>query len=242
VLAICGVLLLAAILFVALTAAFEKKVVWLTPTELARSTRAGPFTQLKQKLASLTPSFVWRFWRRQPAIQIDSSLLTLSAAAAAQTGLGVPVATNANGMRAWILSPAELDALQQRLKTIPDATLLSRPSVQTLSGRQAQVQVVDLVTVAGKSTPVGLIVDLFPRAASGSVKLTMSATSTERFVPHPGGALAVRTNFAAACRVFIKSTGGLVVDGGDAKDSGEKSHWIIIHAVVLDAQGKPIKP
>src|SRR6266550_2777952 len=78
---------------------------WLTQAEMSRLTRPGPLTRLKDKVITLAAPILRRFWNTQPQILIDSRILTLSAAAADHAGLGAPVATNSDGMSAWILSP-----------------------------------------------------------------------------------------------------------------------------------------
>ena len=233
--------LLLTIILLFVLAAREQRPVWLSSTEPAQNWRPGPFAPLKQKLVKLMPSFVWRFWRTKPIISITANLLTLPATAVDQTGLRTPVATNADGILAWILSPTELSVFRQQLQTIPGVDRLGSPGVTVFSGRQAQVQVVDTVQVQGKPTPVGLVVNLLPRASAGSINLAMSATSTEPFVPQPGGALEVRTNLAAACRVFIPNAGGLVLGSGNAKDADGKSNWLIVSPTAVDAKGNPIK-
>ena len=189
----------------------------------------------------LTAPLWRRYWGTQPQILVDSRLLTLSAAAAAQTGLGAPVATNSDGVHAWILSPAELRPFLQRLKTTPDASLLSRPRLQTASGTKGQVFIGGTVSVAGTNTPVGVTLDLIPKIISGSIRLTFAVTATEIGTPS-SQADAVRTNLAVACRVLLPNAGGLVVECGNTLDARGKSHWLIISPTAVDAWGKPTKP
>ena len=131
-----SVLLLALIIFFCTSTPPDDKLVWLTVGELARTKQGTPFRRMKDKLMGWTAAHWKSFWSSRPQILIDSRLLTLSKAAADQTDLGAPVATNSDGARAWILSPAELSGLLQRLKTMPDASLLSRPRAQTAASRQ----------------------------------------------------------------------------------------------------------
>lgn len=236
-----GVLLLAIILFLVLTSFSGRKVVWLTPAEFARSTQPGPFTTFKQKVKTLA-SPLWRYYRRtRPQIRIDSSMLTLSAAAAEQIRLGAPVTTNANGMRAWILPPAELTALQARLKTNPGALLMGAPRVQTLDGNQARLSQIMQAPTWGKPTTV-LTVDLIPKVVSGSVKLTTSVIYTELTAQPPAKVFAVKTNLTAACRVFLPNGGGLVVEEASVKDAIGNIYLLILSPTIFDAQGNPIKP
>lgn len=235
-----GVLLLAVIVFLVVTSLSGRKVVWLTPAEFARSTQPGPFTTFKQKVKTLA-SPLWRYYRRtRLQIRIDSSMLTLPAAAA-EIRLGAPVTTNANGLRAWILLPAELNAFQARLKTNPGALLVAAPRVQTFDGSQARLSQTMQAPTWGKPTTV-LTVDLIPKVVSGSVKLTTSVTYTEMTAPPPGKVFAVKTNLTAACRVLLPNGGGLVVEEASVKDAIGNIYLLILSPTVLDAQGNPIKP
>ncbi len=171
-------LLLAAALLISLTGR-EQRVVWLSPTQLAQSTRGGLFAQLKQKLVRLMPAFVWRFWRTKPQVLINCDLERLSEEAVKQTGLGTPVATNASGMRAWVLSPAELSAFRQRLLTIPGVERLSSPRVLTASGGQARVSVGQAAPAAKKAVASSVKVDLKPKPDSNSVIPVVAVTATE---------------------------------------------------------------
>jgi hypothetical protein len=240
-LAVLGVLLLVIILFSTLASRSGPPFAWLTQAELAQLTQPGALTRLKDKVMILTAPLWLRYWNTQPQILVDSSLLTLSTAGAEQTGLGTPFATNSNGMRAWILRPAEWIALQQRLNVLPGASSRSRLRIQTASGIAGQTFTGGTTQVAGTNTPVGVTVHLIPNFISSSIKLSFAVSSTEMSASS-GQAEAVRTNLAVACRVLLPNAGGLVVDGGNASDASGKSHWLIISPTVVDALGNPIKP
>ena len=173
--AAAGIFLPAITILFVITASPSQKVVWLTSANLTRSGQTGLFTGLKQKVARLMPQFVWRFWWSQPQINIDSNLLTIPAEAAKRTGLGASAATNAGGMRAWILSPAQLKTFRQQLKTLSGVESLGSPRVTILDGRQVRVSVGSPVQVAGKVTPVGLTVDLTPKVVSGAIRLIVES-------------------------------------------------------------------
>ena len=208
---------------------------------MARLTHAGPLAQLKDKVISLTAPLWRRYWNTRPQILIDSRLLTLSAKAADQSGLGAPVAASHDGMRAWALSPTELSDLLQRLKTTPEVSLASRPRAQTASGTSARTLFGTIAVVAGKSVPVGLTLDLSPRVRSGSIQLLVGVTSTEWVVSPSVSAAVLRTNLAVACHVLLPNGGGLVVSGGNKRGFRGTNHWLILSPTAVDARGQPIK-
>jgi hypothetical protein len=240
-LAMLGVLLLVITLLLTLASRPGPPFAWLTQAEMARLTYPGPLTRLKEKVIILTLPIWMRYWNTQPQILVDSSLLTLSTAAVEQTGLGTPVATNGNGMRAWVLPPTELKALRQRLNVLPGASSGSHLRIHAVSGMGVEAYTGRTTPMAGTNTPVGVTVHLIPKFVSSSVELTLAATSTE-IGALSGRAEAVRTNLGVACRVLLPNAGGLVVDGGNARDASGQSRWLIISPTAVDARGNPIKP
>jgi hypothetical protein len=207
---------------------------------MARLTHSGRLARLKDKVISLTARFWRRYWNTQPQILVDSSLLTLSAAAAEQTGLSALVATNSEGTRAWILSPTELSDLLQRLKTTPEASLLSRPRAQTAAGTSARTFFGNTVLLAGKNVPVGLTLEVSPKVRSGSIQLLLGFTSTKS-IPSPAANATLSTNLAVACRVLLPNSGGLVVAGRKTGDLRGTNFWLILSTWAVDARGQPIK-
>jgi len=236
-----GVFLLAIILFFAISTPPDDKVVWLTYGELARIKQGGLLARIKDKLMQWTAPLWKSYWNSQPQILIDSSLLRFPAAASDQTDLGASVATNTDGMRAWILSPAELSAFRQRLNSIPDASLLSRPRVQSAAGTSAQSFVGSTARLAGKNVPIGLTLDLAPKVRSGSLQLFLGVTSTEMIVSPSANTSVLSTNFALACRVLLPNSGGLVVASGNAGHSHGTNYWLILSPTAVDARGNPLK-
>ncbi len=241
-LAMLGMLLLSITPLLTLASRPGPPFAWLTQAEMARLTNPGPLTRLKDKLMNLTAPLWRRYWNTQPEIGMGCRLLTLSAAAADQTGLSAAVATNSNGVRAWTLSPAELGRFLQRLKTTPGVSLLSRPRLQTLNGVTGQMFIGSTGYVVQTNTPVEVMMDLIPQVSSGSVRLTLRVTSTETVNLPSGYPAAVRTNLAVACRVWLPNAGGLVLNGGNARAGSGTNHWLIISPTAFDAQGHPIKP
>jgi hypothetical protein len=224
-------LLLPAVLLIVLFPS-ESQVTWLTLAELAHATKPGPLTIIKHKLINLTAP-LWRWYHsNRRSIYISSNFLILSTAAAEQTGLGAPTTTNADGLRAWILSPAELDAFRQRLKTLPGASNSFAPAFQTADGSPAQLSM---------NPPIGCSINVLPRAASHSVKLLLNATSAE-IADLTATNITIKTNFAATCAAVVPNNGGLVLDGGKPDGTNSQSYWLILCPTMLDSQGNRIKP
>ena len=235
---VSAILLLAVIVVLVFTSLSSSKVEWLTPAQFSRRTQPGPFTTFKQKVRNLAAP-VWGHFRRAPSqITINSTLLTCSSTAAERIALGTPATTNANGMRAWILTSAESSTLLQQFKTNFGAVLLGSPGIMTLNGGQARVVVAGNAAAAVPGT--GVTIDLIPKIVSGSVKLTMAATSIENAVPS-GNSQSVKTNFAVACQAVIPNGGSLILDDGPPKDGSANRYWLIISPRVWNPVDKPTK-
>ena len=147
--------------------------------------------------------------------------------------------TNSEGARAWILTPTESAAWQQKMKTTPGVSVLSSPAIQTLSGGQASVGVGNAPPFPGAPS-TGITVNVIPKARSDSIRLMLNATATELATPQTNVA-SVRTNFAAVCEAIVPNGGCLVLDAGPSKgESGQRS-WMVFSPVLVDGQGRPIK-
>jgi len=143
------------------------------------------------------------------------------------------MATNADNVRVWILSRADLTAFDLRIKTNAGISAVTRPSITTLSGMQSQM------FVGGSRS--GLRIDLTPKVISGSIRLVVNLTSSEEVPSFSGGPAIVRTNLAAACRVLLSNGGGLVMEGPRADDPAGMDYWYIVSPKAVDPAGNLIK-
>jgi hypothetical protein len=244
--------------FIALRPMSGNNLVWLTPAQLARATQAGPLTKLKLKVARLVAPLGLLNWRFRPNILTRSTLMTLTTDAVQRAGLpSASSATNADGTRVWILSAAELNVLQQRLKLTPPASVLGAASVTSLSGRQATVFVGDNTSSAKSGARLagvvnrvggsraqqshleqfGLRVDLNPKYVSGAIKVMLGATATQRMETDPA---IFRTNLAVACRAIVPNAGALLVDTGETPASSGTNYWLIVSPTAVDSRGNPL--
>ena len=235
------VLLLALLLWLVFTSLSGNQVVWLTPAELARSTQPGPFSAIKRKIWILAGPLARLYRRNRPQIVIETSLERPSLTIIEEAGLGAPVTTNAQGLRAWVFTPAASSAFRIRLKATPGASTGTTQRAQTFDGGQVQLQSVEMRTVSGKLTPVGLITELTPKVVSRSVKLTMAVTFTELVQPPPDRVSIIRTNFTATCQAVIPDGGSLVLDGGSPKEGGKNKYLLMVSPRVWNPVDKPTK-
>ncbi len=231
-----GILLLVVILLLALILPSDPNVVWLTPSQIAGPKQSTVFARYKYKLAVLVWPFIHNYWHGHPSISVNTSLLTLSSTAMEQTGLGAPFATNASGLRIWILSPTELASFRKRLSLNASGfvkSVMGGPSVQTADGMQAQV------SASGPTN--SLTVDIIPKIVLSSIKLTIGVTGTELIVSEPGIPGVTRTNLSVACRVLVPNAGGLVMESGTTKDSSGNTCLMIASPTAVDSRGNPVK-
>jgi hypothetical protein len=240
-LAFLGLLLAGILLFLVFGRSPARRVVWLTPAQFRQSTQPGPLTLIKYKIINWTGPYLRGFLRYKPQINIDSSLMTFSAAASQVAGLGNPVATNSAGFGAWILLPNELQSFQKRLKSLSGAAVLSRPRVSTANGIQSQISLMESAPAGSKTLPVGLTIDTIPKVANGRIKLWVCVISTERPALPVENPSLIQTNVAISCQTSLPSGGALVVDAGPVKAAGGTNYWFIISPTAIDARGQPIK-
>jgi hypothetical protein len=235
---LAGLVLLVIVLFFRM-AHPKSKLTWLTPAELARVTRIGTFTRLKYKVMNLTAP-LWQRWIKPIRINIHSTLFKILDEAAQQLVLPLPEGTNANGLRAWILSPAELIALQQCIKSNPGISSVSKSSLLTSAGIQSKVSVGNPLTPGTNSAFVGLTVDMVPKIAAGSISLMVATLSTEAVNSAGNQQTVLRTNFTATCRAFLPSAGGLLMEGGTAEKDNGPRYWFLTAPTAVDARGNAI--
>jgi hypothetical protein len=225
-------LLLGVLILILFAPAPSPSLTWLTPAELARVTQPGLITRFKNRLMNATAPF-WRWYRnRKPRVHVTISLRTQDSWAVNQTGLGRPVATNATGMRAWILTSAELGAWRNTLKSVPGSYSLGA-GIQTVDGAQAAMVLNDSSKAGSNWT-----IKLAPKAGSDSIMLVIGITLTGFASSSPGKPGVGVTNFAAACQAAIPIGGGLVIDGGSANHRTGEAYWFIFSPTAIAARGR----
>jgi hypothetical protein len=229
-----GFLLLVIAAWLSFSSPPNQSIALISPAEAARATAPRPFAQLRYKIRQFIYP-VWRhFQRRVPMVMINVTILKLSPQTEERTGLGTPAATNADGLRAWIVKPEDLTSISARLQAMPSCELLSSPSSYVSSGNHA------FFGLTLRRTGINLFV--LPRVMPGSLSLIINASDSV-FDPtlQPHGH-AMTTNFEAAFKAILPPSGAVVLCDEAHADEIGKLHWLLLSATSLDAQGKPIRP
>lgn len=193
-----------------------------------------------------------RFWPSRP-ILVEAVIWDFTPLAERQAGLGPPLATNNNGQRVWILSPAALAAWYQRAAKVEQGDVISKPRILTRDGMPFSMQTG--YTGYMSSTGVGggspsfeyrqvheIRVDALPKIVAGSIKLKISVEATDLIRVGPNN-YSQTTNYTfMACHATVPDRGGLAIDLGSANDHPGYDRLCIISPSDTDARGNPIKP
>jgi hypothetical protein len=164
---------------------------------------------------------------KRPDIKIYGALFPLPPAVAEQSGLGISVGTNSNGMRAWILPPAELATFKQRANFSSSNTL-------TITARDGQQSRMSIGALPIQPTPtnalvVGMNMVLIPRKLAGAVQLRTEANFFQMAVEiaPTTNRTSNWTNFVGS-RAMIPDNGGLIIQTGNWGESGQTNQWFLL--------------
>lgn len=111
-------------------------------------------------------------------IELQTRIIEMPDSGFAQFGLDGMKTDNKLSSFSGLLTVEQTDAVIKALEQMEGVTVLSAPKVTTLSGRQAQVKVVDVKTApSGEKYEVGPSIDMVPQISADrrSVDLTVSA-------------------------------------------------------------------
>ncbi len=255
-----AVLLLTLSLFALLIIQFTKpaeKVIWLNPKTAFRPALPASLKRLKDKLVSLP--VIAPFWQRhhpkQPLILVSAQVFNCSDPAPSLRAMGAPIATNANGMRAWIVSRGVDGRMKLPMVTFPEFTLLSTSnifsSLRKLPGLSDGTESSSFIftfattalpeTIESRSSTQSPSASEWTPANSRPIQLTIRLTKREP-VQMPGqGDSIFKTNFDSTWQAIIPNLGCLVVDCGNTTATNSEHYWLVANAQILNLQaGKPI--
>lgn len=240
-----GFILIIAVAFWMFATPRNANLTWLNPSDVMNPPPPGALTKMKnQVLRTIDP--VWRHFRpTKPQVSAEIGILTVTSGAAESAQLGAPASTNANGMRAWIVSHEQLNAFNQFLKTNEGVTRIGSPRIATGDGRQSQISVGQSIFARNPSgtnwIPVGITVNMVAKLRGDSFSVTVGAICSDVVRASAPVSPDIHTKFAAACRALIPNSGGLIVDGGSGTNAGGTNYWFTISPTAIDARGVLIK-
>jgi hypothetical protein len=237
-----SLLVVLVILFLAF-ASPNPQFTWMTPAQFAQANNAGLLTRLKYKLIYFAGPLMRYYHSHRPNILISANIFTSSSSIAPGI-LGAPFVANTNGMGAWVVSPAELFALRQALKTNLELSFVTKMSIQLGSGTWGGIRTMGSSAriAPGIYTNVGTMIDVQAKPVSHNINILLGASATEFSAFSSSNFPAIKTNFSAACRALIPDAGALVLNCRNADPANPTNYGLIISPVLVDATGKPIKP
>lgn len=182
---------------------------------------------------------------QRKTIGIDSLIFSLKIAPEAFIAAdfqGEPGFVGTNGLRIWMLSDFELNAIEQRLEGMVktgNVEKISSPRFVTGDGIEAQASVADSIATINGQQKVSVTMSIFPRIYADSTDLTVAITYTESTTNQSavtvglGGIhmIQVRTNLEFAARLQIPSGCGAFLLGSNRKPT----------AVIMFAKLPPVK-
>lgn len=220
---------------------------WLTKSPVQRRllSFAGPWTQpVKIQLSRLKH---WMFGPRQ-TIAIHGLIFELSPSAISNWTLRTTAFTNSAGECAFVAEDFHQANLAANFAGQPSFKVLSRPSVVTADGMQAQIASYETVAI-GTATNVqkgnvGWWVDVWPRAIGSSTELACFVTQTESVFERsspPDSEITrvafIRTNLSAGARVRIPENRSLFLLSPAIKTNGS-AMGILLTPVVQKRPGR----
>jgi len=209
--------------------------VWLDQSQFAYPP-PGRLKRLYYKVVNLTAP-VWQHFRPpKKHICITSELLAVHGLTTGRLEIGSSMATNETGAQVWLLSPSQLDNVQQRLKTAHGIERIDAPSLTTVDGQSGFI----FAGHAHRQTlaSIGFALHLSPKIVTHKIQLAVYAVDTEECDSPPTG---VRTNLSAACRVTLSNAGGVLISSPLSKDLNGTNYWLILSPTAVDGHDKPIK-
>ncbi|HKS38939.1 MAG TPA: M56 family metallopeptidase, partial [Verrucomicrobiae bacterium] len=175
-----------------------------------------------------------------PVVAMDVRFIEIEERPLATLGLGEPPLIEPNGHRAWVLTSEQLNEVCQRAVEQAGTDVLTAPRVTTVSGRQTQVQVVDIIPVAGTEIRVGPTCDLTPYVTGDLIDLAVATSVTERRPVDPAAPFtsvteAFLTNDVGTARVIVEDGGGVVLENPEARSSKGNRYLVMVSATLASA-------
>jgi hypothetical protein len=211
-----GILLLGLIAFLILSTGPKPAVTWLPSARVVASGPPSKMALAKAKLLDVTAP-LWRPCRRNPRmIAINVNILKL-AEGTSVADFGIPVATNANGAKVWVLSA---DSIRRFVP--PIGASVSNPRLVMPDGGRGVMQMGNSAMVLGTNKSVNVRLSVAPKIVSSSIRLELGVD-----LGTAASSLAVITN-VLACLARIPDGGALVAECPQTHDAAGKHFWFVV--------------
>jgi hypothetical protein len=211
---------------------------FVSQREALQPIAARPFGEFRARIKNLMNPILRHFQRRRSVVLLSTGLILLPQAVAGETGLGSPQATNSDGLHAWVLAQADLDAFELRCKSLPGYEYRELPYAAAADGATSVRFTGRGIGLGTNVVNYGLHTIATAKIVAYSPTLTLAVWDTEPetnslSVPPPE-----LTNFVANCRLTLAPRTTLVLcDTGHTNGAG-KNHWFTLNAIVIDPSGK----
>jgi hypothetical protein len=116
-----------------------------------------------------------------------------------------------------VLDAEKLPLAETTLTNFPNPVVMYGPSIQTWSRMRGEVSVGNTISVAGKPTFAGVLLDSYPVIRAGGVDLLSTFLFTEAVTNNPS-LVSVKTNLMVRSRVRIPKGGGALIMNGNQAD------------------------
>ena len=234
-----GLLLVITVVLVARKNSSDREVVWLTQAQFNKNTQPGPLASLKESVKQITAPLWRRFRKPHPMIKTHAQIWKLSPATPEPAGLGAPTATNSNGLRAWVLGPAESVALERQFETNIFLSRICGAAVTTLAGQRSTLSSGQAAPQLGASS-TGIRLDVISDYSTSAIKMTLHIASTTSGVDFSNTVI-TRTNLAALCQAIVPADGCVLLNDKNSSGVTNETYWLLVTPTAMDASGKPIK-
>jgi hypothetical protein len=224
-----GFLLAAVIAFLTVSLWPTPSFQWLSYSVASQSTPPGKFAIMRGKLLNLTAPLWKPFRRNRRQIQIGVTMSTVSSNSIAAAGLGLPIATNMLGTRAWLLGPGTHKSLERSIDAITGAS----PAITISDGGQASIRTGIPTALGGTNEIIYVLINLAPKSVSESIRLDVGVDWISGHLPPPKANL-------FSCRVFLSKTATLAIDCPQAACIDGTHLWFEFYPIVIDST--PNKP
>jgi hypothetical protein len=178
-------------------------------------------------------------------MSIGANMTGIPEEASRRIVIGPPLATNANGTLAWLLSEGDLASLRQQFGHVQNLASFPGGRITTFTGTQAAMTVggqspLNAKTGSVSNLLVGMQMDMTARIEFRSIRLVASFVSTDLSLSG-SNAYSVVTNASVCASALCPNGGALVCNIPGTDQNHGTNFWIIISTTATDSKGVKIR-